>query len=482
MKSIRSHLTWSITLAMGVLLTACGITVWSLAREALLEQFDLTLEAKSHIVRAGVEEDGGGLEMEIKLEKQHGFDADSGQFFFEVRSPAGEPLLQSASLEGAHLPSLPGDRQRAMYYNITLPDGGPARAMTTTFDAGDDKKGLFRGITLLTARRSDEFTATVRLLRWLLAATGLGALILMVPLIRHSLHRGLRPLAELAERTAAIDARHLDVRLPVAGNPSELRPVVHTLNALLERMNESFARERRFSSDVAHELRTPVAELKSLAELATQWPEQATPEAFGEVLAIAGEMQTVVESLRFLARAEEGTQPVKLNATALHEIVREALLRHSARAAERGLKINVTLSEVDRLTDAGLWRMISANLIGNAVHHAPPGSEVTVSLTPEAFTVSNQAPALTEEDLPNLSERFWRKDAARSGYGHSGLGLALVKSLSGLLGHPLEAVLIPEGRLSMRVPLPAASGTAPAAVKGKATGTEKDPRVIRASC
>lgn len=458
MKSIRGHLVRRLTLAMAVLLTACGITVWTLAREALLEQFDLTLEAKSHIIRAGVEEDDGELEMEIKLEKQHGFDADSGQFFFEVRSPSGTSLLRSASLQDDHLPALKGGRPDDRYYNLTLPDGGPARAVASVIDAADDKKGLFRGITLITARRSDEFESTVRLLRWLLAATGASTLALMVPLIRHSLRHGLQPLGQLAERTAAIDARHLNTRLPTRDSPEELRPVVITLNGLLERLHESFARERRFSSDVAHELRTPVAELKSLAELATQWPEEATPEAFAEVLAIAGEMETVVERLRFLARAEEGTQPVILNTVALGDIVQETVSRLAALAEERGLALRTEAAPVELLTDAGLWRMIAANLIGNAVHHAPAGSTVTVSLTSAVFKVSNQAPLLTPEDVPLLFGRFWRKDTARSGYGHSGLGLALAHSLSGLLGHNLTAQLSPDGVLSMVVDLQPAEG------------------------
>lgn len=436
---------------MTVLLTACGITVWTLAREALREHFDLTLQAKSHIVRAGVEEDDQELEMEIKLLKQHGFDADSGQFFFEVRSSKGESLLRSDSLLESHLPALPSSREKDTFYNITLPDGGPGRAVTSLIDAADDKKGLFRNITVITAGRSDDFENTVRLLRWLLAGTFAGGLALMIPIIRHSLRRGLQPLDRLKEHAAGIDARRLDSRLPVADTPSELRPVVDTLNALLARLNESFARERRFSSDVAHELRTPVAELKSLAELATQWPDQATPEAFAEVLAIAGEMETIVGRLRLLARAEEGTEPVRRNATALREIVSEALARTEPLAAERQLKIQTALAEVELNTDAGLWRMIAANLLGNAAHHSAPGSTIQVWLTPAEFTVSNPAPALNQEDVTQLFERFWRKDPARSGYGHSGLGLALVQSLATLLGYRLAAELGTDGMLTLKV-------------------------------
>lgn len=452
MKSIRSHLTWSLTLALGSLLAVCGFTAWNLAVQAMQEEFDHTLEVKSHIIRAGVEEDDGALEMEIKLEAHHGFEAGSGPFFYEVRSSSGEPLLASGSLGDAHLPALAAEHGQEAYFDILLPDGLPARAVTSRFDAGDDKKGLFRNVTLVTAHRSEEFENTVRQLRWLLAATGAVTLALMVPILRHTLRRGLKPLTEMAERTAAIDVNRLDTRLPTATSPEELRPVTETLNSLLERMDASFTRERRFSSDVAHELRTPVAELKSLAELATGWPDQATPEAFAEVLAIAGEMQTVVESLRLLARTEEGTQPVAKNAAALHEIVAEAINRHAATAEKRGVILVSSLQETELVTDAGLWRMIASNLIGNAVSHAPPGSTATVTLTTSALTISNPAPDLAPKDVEQLFERFWRKDKARSGYGHSGLGLALVKSLTTLLGHSLQPQLT-GGRLLMTVSL-----------------------------
>ncbi len=249
----------------------------------------------------------------------------------------------------------------------------------------------------------------------------------------------------------AIDVRKLDNRLPEEDSPAEVRPVVTTLNALLDRVALNFTRERRFSSDVAHELRTPVAELKSLAELAVQWPETATPEAFGDVLAIANEMQAVVESLTLLSRTEAGTQPVAREPVAMDALVAESIARHAALAAERGLVFEQHLEPVTLETDPALWRMIAANLVGNAAHHAPKGSVVSIRLTSGAFSVTNEAPHLTNEDAARMFDRFWRKDSARSGYGHSGLGLALVKSLAELLNGSLSAILTGNDRLEMKM-------------------------------
>ena len=116
--------------------------------------------------------------------------------------------------------------------------------------------------------------------------------------------------------------------------------------------------------------------------------------------------------------------------------------------------------------------MILANLIGNAVDHAPPGSTLMVELTPTAFTVCNPAPELSQEDLPRLFDRFWRKESSRNGYGHSGLGLALVCSLASLLGLRPAAGLRADHQLRLGLPLllpPPDPGTPPRPQKSHPT-------------
>ena len=453
MISIRRHLTLGLLVSCALLLTASGVLVWLLVRGALLRQFDASLRARAALLQSTVEEDDGLLQLEMPLELTGPGDTGAVPTLYQVWSAEGESALKAEALGARDLPrpALPAGVDHLSVSAMVLADGMHVRGVAARFDAADDKKGLFRRVVMMTARPTERIESTLNLLFWVLTGTGLVALVVMVPIIRWVLERGLRPLGQLAARTAAIDVRQLHTRLPEADSPVELRPVTARLNELLSRLEASFERERRFSSDVAHELRTPVAELLALGELAEAWPDQASPAAFAQVRAIAEEMREVISRLTLLARAEAGTQPVELQETALEIVVLEVVERFAEQARHRGLTFNPRLQPVCRRTDALLLRMILTNLIGNAVHHAPAGSGVDVILDPFGITVRNQAPGLTSDDLPRLLERFWRKDASRTGYGHSGLGLSLAHSLAELIDWDLIPLLTTAGQLEMRL-------------------------------
>lgn len=478
MTSIRRHLTIGLLAACVLLLAVSGAVVWLLVRGALLRQFDASLRARAVFLQANVEEDDGALELELPLEPLAPSGEAMAPVFFQAWTGSGVTALKSESLGGLDLPRMeapsgPVPTPQTPASDHVLSDGTPVRAVAVRFDAADDKKGLFKNITLVTAGTTRGLDSTLRVLLLVLLGTGLAALVLMVPIIRWVLGRGMQPLRVLASRTAAIGVRQLDTRLPEGDSPEELRPVVGRLNELLARLEASFERERRFSSDVAHELRTPVSELKTLAELAAQWPDQATPESFAQVGEIAEEMQEVISQLTFLSRAEAGTQPVAAEAVDLDRLIAEVVSRLAGAAAPRELTLVTRLEPVTRQTDPALFRMMVSNLVGNAVHHAPVGSTIEVVLEAGALAVRNPAPGLRPEDVPRLFERFWRKDEARSGYGHSGLGLSLVQSLGGLLGMEVIPALRPESVLEMRVVLPEAT-----AIAGSA-GREAAPLSLR---
>jgi signal transduction histidine kinase len=454
MSSIRRHLTIGLLAASALLLAVSGALVWLLVREALMRQFDASLRARAAIIQEGVEEEDGELEVELPPQVLGPSGEGIVPTLFQVWTSAGVSALKSENLGAGQLPRLEvaAEAERADPTEHVLADGTRVRAVATRFDASDDKKGLFRQVTMVTARSTGGMEDTLRLLSWVLAGTGLAALALMVPIIRLVLARGLKPLGLLAARTASIDAGQLHERLPEDDSPVELRPVTIRLNELLARLEASFDRERRFSSDVAHELRTPVAELKALSELAAAWPDdQATPAALAQVGAIAGEMEDVISRLTLLARAEAGNQPLDLEDLAVEGLVEEVVGRFEDRARERGLVLSLRVQPVPLRTDPALLRMILSNLIGNAVHHAPAHSEITIKLDAEGCVIRNQAPGLSASDLPCLTQRFWRKDTARSGYGHAGLGLSLSHSLASLLGCRLVPSLPVEGVLEMRL-------------------------------
>lgn len=443
MTSIRRYLTIALTAGMALLLGGTGWLVLEATRRALTQQFDEALATKAQTLIAATEEDDGELELDFDIDRLAGFHPEQARDLFEIRGPGGAIALRSPGLAAPlAAPPEPGDGGPA-FYDLALPDRGPARAVAQRFDPADDDEGRFRGSLLIVASRSDELARTLDLLAWVLAGAGLLALGLTVPVVRVVLGRGLRPVEQLAGQTAEIGAANLDQRIEERALPAELGPIAAALNDLVARLQRSFERERRFSSDVAHELRTPLAELRTLAEMGCQWPDQATPEAFGEALAIAGELEAIIDKLRQLATTEGGTRPVEVQPVALAASIEAAWEPLREQASARGLRVSFALAPVEIAADPLLWRSIASNLLENAVAYSPAGSAIRVEADAGHFAIRNPAGALTAEDLPCLFDRFWRKDAARTGYGHSGLGLSLVRGFCELLGWRITAALLP---------------------------------------
>src|ERR1700683_4484395 len=139
-----------------------------------------------------------------------------------------------------------------------------------------------------------------------------------------AVRRGLRPLRQLGTEADGIDAGSLDHRFSREELPRELVPIAQQFNSLLERIDEAFVRERRFTSDAAHELRTPIAELRRLAEVALKWPDRSEAERnYRDVWEVAEHMESLVATLLAIARCRAGTAAVSLQPVDLTGVVKE---------------------------------------------------------------------------------------------------------------------------------------------------------------
>jgi two-component system sensor histidine kinase QseC len=260
---------------------------------------------------------------------------------------------------------------------------------------------------------------------------------------------------------------------------------VDQVNALLDRLRASFERERRFTGNVAHELRTPIAELRTLADVGARWPGDAAAAArfFEDVRAVAGRMEGLVADLLLLARCQAGVERVVGEPTSLRDTVLAAWRPLDAAASRAGLRFReevpadlVVESDPDKLA------IVVGNLLRNAVAYSKPGGEVRcVGRRIDAtfrLDVANAAERLAPEDLGRLGEPFWRKDESRSSEEHAGLGLALVCAVSGLLGIGVRFEQEDDGTfralLEGRALAADGAGTAPAAA------TSGDPQGARA--
>jgi len=466
-RSLRRHLLAGLLLVLAL----SGLGMWLIVRRAMITQFDSTLLAKARLLATMVTEElaeGSAFDLDkISLPE---FERRNNPEYFQVWSPEGGVLVRSPSLGGGDLTPPRPAGSAPVVWNLTLGSGRPGRAVALTWamhredeDEGpeDSPQPPTSSVRLALALERRSLDAALASTAEALALGGL-LLFLGVPLlVGRAVRRGLRPLDEVAGQAARIDATSLGRRFVTDEVPEELRPICGRLNDLLERLEASFDRERRFSADVAHELRTPIAELRSIAEVALRYPDAPAPpvRTFEDVLGAAVHMQELVTTLLTLARCESGRQPVSLEPVDLGRICHEVWAAHERVAADKGLRVwpgTVGLVMVDG--DPVLVGSVVSNLISNAVEYTPPGGEITWRLDREAghgiFVITNSNASLQASDLPHLFERFWRKDDARTGATHGGLGLSLTEAFVRLMGGQLRVELPRPDQVRVELRLP----------------------------
>ncbi|ATC63322.1 hypothetical protein CMV30_04775 [Nibricoccus aquaticus] len=460
MRSIRRQLTLGVLAALALLLGgAGGATYWAL-RDSIYDQFDDALRVKALFIVTSTQQRNNQIKVEFSDGFLREFDYDVAMDFFQVFDDKGASLTRSDSLWGHDLPLAHGTLEAPVYWDLQLPNGRPGRAIGIEFAAdqqnrrGARKEAEMRARVVVASDRSyvEGLIARLNVTLVIAGAAMVGVILLVVPLV---LRRGLKPLSAVAEQASRIDANSLTERFAVEELPAELKPIAGRLNDLLARLEANFERERRFSANLAHELRTPLAELRSQAELALKWPEERTAESDKTVLEIAMQMEALVGRMLALARAEQGQVTLTKERVGLSDLVEGVLESLATTVGVRKLTVERSVA-ADAVveTDLVLVRSIITNLLENAVNYARGCGVVVVEAELAegafAFRVSNPADNLRAEDLPKLFERFWRKDGARTGGGtHAGLGLALARSLAEQLGYTLSAALDERGVLTM---------------------------------
>jgi signal transduction histidine kinase len=465
MSSLLTRLTLALCVAAGFLLPAGGCFVYFTAERLLLRNFDGILAAKADALITTSEMDRGKLETDLEVQEFAGFGSAAGGDYFEFRTPDGALLARSPSLRRDRLPSLPAPLTRKPQSGfLDLPDGRPGRALwlVVPVKSRDHPEGATL-VELGVASDSASLSQTLHTLGMVVAGTATVGLLVGLLVLRGLVRRSLQPVSDLAREVQEIPVDDPARKIDATALPAELVPVGRRVNDLLSRAREAIERERRFSSHAAHELRTPLAELRAIIELMAEWPDERTTEQFEEAQKVLKGLEQLLQKLTLLSRAEAGRQPVHLESLDPAALGEGAVERFRAAAELRGLSLVLKPGSGPLRSDPVIWDAIANNLLENAVSHSPAGATITVESSAEQLAISNPAPRLSSADLPHLMERFWKKHS-RHGEGeeiisHSGLGLSLVAIYAQLLGTTATAELQPGGILAIRVPWSRTEGT-----------------------
>ncbi|ALZ95158.1 two-component system sensor histidine kinase QseC [Leclercia adecarboxylata] len=259
------------------------------------------------------------------------------------------------------------------------------------------------------------------------------ALPIMLLVLIVLLSRELRPLKKLSQTLRARTPDATD-RLATQGVPIEVRPVVDALNQLFARTQAMMARERRFTSDAAHELRSPLTALKvqtEVAQLSLDDP-QAQAKALTQLHAGIDRASRLVEQLLTLSRLDsleslDDVEPLNM-ADLLQSVVMDSY--HPAQQAGIEIRLNILDPQVTRTGQQLLLSLLVRNLLDNAVRYSPRGSRVEVTLDTHSVIVRDNGPGIAPDALRRIGERFYRPPGQdQTG---SGLGLSIVKRIAAL--------------------------------------------------
>jgi two-component system heavy metal sensor histidine kinase CusS len=451
-RSLRWRLIITTATATALILGLCGIVLDASIRRSLTGEFDSSLERNARAILPLIYQRGSKI-VAPELAEMREFKRPARPEYFEIRDLNTKKDTLSPSLGDTSL-GLPSTRFEVEITPLNLPDGRPGRAVSIRFkpdfriDESEDtppeqqKQHVF---VFIMARDTLELLNTLNRTRWLLLLVFSGATICSAALMAIIIQRGLRSTGKLAARIARIDDSTLGQRLEMDGAPTELMPVVQRLNDLLQRLQDTLEREKAFSSDVAHELRTPLSGLETALEVSAS--QRRSPEEYERVITrcldVSRRMHVMVDNLLMLARAESKQLVVQREPMDLAELCREAWSNFEQRAEERKLGVEwrvppdcVVNSDQEKI------RLLLHNFFDNAVSYTDPGGRITISIDrkPKArLQVSNTGSRLSAEDATHVFERFWRGDRARTAGSHCGLGLTLCRNIAVVLGAAIIA-------------------------------------------
>lgn len=469
--SLRSRLLLGIAATTIVGFAAASLVIFVVIRASLEREFDALLAGKARALSALVQQQGDTLDIAFADYPMPEFTRKVRPEYFQVWDEDGTVLARSRRLGSNDLPHLAGASAVPGYQFDELPDGRSGRLIGIQFFPmvegenldpllEDEENGVEddedvdqvdftnrRRVTLVVARETAVIDRAAARLAWLLLGVSAAMVFAILIVLAQLLRRSLQPLAVLSEQISDVNEAELSFRFGVPGLPRELGPVVGRLNELLGRLEEAFQRERVLTADVAHELRTPLAGLRSTLEVTLSRAREngEYEDALRTCEVICGDTQRLIETLLSISRVETGQAMADRTAVDIANLVAAAWETYCDRADARNLEVDLHgPMGLILTTDPAQLRIVLANLFDNAVDYADEGGSIKIEWRADdagfELTVCNSGCELNEEQMANVFSRFWRADAARVATGtHAGLGLSLCQKLIILLDGSIVA-------------------------------------------
>lgn len=420
--SLQRGLLWRLVIGIGLLLGGLFVILELQLDHAMYRSLDRFLEARADAFAQQLQDTPHETEQLLAA-----YDLSGNTEYFAVYHADGRLRLKSGNSERGVL-ALPASSARNRHYDAALPDGHLGRAVATPLHDGG-------WLVLGTERESwDRIEREMHLV--LLVGIAL-AIVLVVVLCLWAVRRAFGSMTAEGRRLSALSPQQA-AQLQVDHLPRELQPYAGAVRDALARLHDALERERRFSRHVAHELRTPVAEVRLATENALREGSiEALQGGARATLGANARMERGIHALLALSRWESGLESPAPDPLDLVPLLRRAAADARALVPDAPpIQLQLPASAWVH-SDTGMLERILANLLHNALDYGDPGKPVRLQLLLEAdgyhVRIANAATGLGTADLARFGERYWRGEGRDGDRRHAGLGLALVQALTAAL-------------------------------------------------
>ena len=454
---IQTRLTAWYSVILTVVLSLFGLSAYFEMRNSIHETVDEALRERVKGVRGLILRDSQYGENDVKRELREHSELAGGALL-QVSDQQGNWLYRSAPMSDFEIPIA----SRNFTGPFTFASGDtPFRVVNAEIKAGD------QSYLVQVAAPLDDFYEALHRFGMLLLVS-IPILLLCAAGGGYWLsRRALAPFDQISQTARSVSIQNLSSRLVVPQTRDVLQRLSETFNSMLERLEAAFKKITQFTADASHELRTPVAVMRTRAELSLRKTRTVDEyrEALTQIHTDLEKTSDLVEKLMLLARADYGAEDLQLSSADLGEIVRDAC------SQGRTLSENKQISFYERMPDFPVWVKADAHalrrlfliLIDNAVKYTPTGGQIDVLVATDngsaLAAVRDTGIGIAPEDLPNVFERFYRADKARSREsGGVGLGLSIGRWIVETHGGTIEVQSSPGHGSVFQVRLPLASG------------------------
>jgi heavy metal sensor kinase len=456
----RLPIRWQFTLWFGAtlafLLFGFSLLLFTVMRHQLLAAVDGGLLEELREITNEISLARKYSEMVEQTERRF---VEHGAYHFQMIDPGGTVLLQSVAFSGQPPLSAPAAKgsDAPAFGTRDLPQLGPCRLVTSVVE-GPGGRYVVHAATSL-----DPYEQQLSLLVTVLVASGPIALVSGLVGGYTLARRALSPVDRIVDVANRITATDLHQRVEVLNPNDELGRLAQTLNALIDRLQKAIEEMRRFTADAAHELRTPLAVLRSGIDVALRAPRSA--EEYRQALEAASDeanrLTRLADQLLFLSRQAAGMMQINREEMRLDALVKDVAEQFSGRSEEAGVALTVEpLAPWTVRGDDIRLSQVFFNVLENAIKYTPRGGRVTVCGRAidhrVEIDVEDTGVGIPTEHLPHVFKRFYRVEQSRNGdRGGAGLGLAIAQSAVEAHGGSISIKSRPGGGTVVSIALPA---------------------------